>query len=1350
MRSVVTYIYFIMHPYPFCSNMENSKRLLTTAFCVLFFFTISYGQVFKNFKEVNGVPLSATLGITQDKQGFMWFGTEAGLYRYNSKTFDRYHNGKLNNPRFIRDLATDSHGNIWIASIRSGLYLFEPDTDTFTNFEPDSANVNSLSHNSVNCVMVDRHDQVWAGTQHGLSRITKDRGKIRITRHLQTEFSAQTLQIRSLTEDKTGNIWMATGDGLVKMQNNGSKPRLYRIPSPEKQIHLSDLIFVYADSSGMIWLGSNGTGLYQFNPFTERFKLIQTLRAPNGELPRVSKMAQDSKGKYWMSTSLGLVHFDPLTSQVEWYVNHPGDPNSLANTMLYSLYLDRQGGLWCGSFYVGISYLHYDSPRFRSWPFAANDPRNQPFSNGWLGKGKTKEIWSISINLDKLLVFNSVGKPPLTFNLKLSKEADYYCFLLDENDVLWAAGNAVLTSFNLRTGNYHHYPLIIQGQSVPVNARTFAILKDSYNRFWIGGYYGLLLFDEKQGIFLLQNAPNISVRSIFEDSRRNIWVGSTNEVYHVSSKNSASPAPVLEKIPVGPSMAEYFWRIAEDLSGNIWAAGTTSLFHYNPKNNRFEPNADIPGGYIKDVVPDKLGYLWLSAAHMLYRYHPQNRTLQSYDDGDGLPQNGQLIQGFGAKDGHGNLYFLTNQGSFSFDPSAIAVNKNTPPLVLTSLKLYNNEVTTGDSTGLLVQPLWKTKEITFRHDQDIFTLDFALLDYVRSGQNKYAYKIDGIDRDWNHVGTPSATYTNLPSGTYTFMVKAANGDGFWMNEPLKVKIIVLPPWWKTWYAYLFYFLVIAGAIYAINRFFWLRSSFRKENYLNQAKLDFFTNVSHEIRTHLSLISGPLEQAHQQLQDPQRVEHHLNYARNSSDRLMLLVNELLDFRKIQSGSVQLQVREHDVVKIMKSILAAFEHSSVEKDIETTLVCPDTPVLIWFDIAQMQKVFYNLLSNAYKFTPTGGKVSVHIIEISNEVKIMVKDNGRGISPDHLKKLFTYYYQADSEKPGYGIGLALSKSIVERHHGYLTAESRPATETAQGETKLIIRLLRENRHYGAQEIAPKGHDYVSGLFTKTGAVTSMGNEIADKQLNTILIIEDNDELRGFICELFEREYNTLEAENGLRGIQLANEYIPDIILTDVMMPEMNGLQVCRRLKNEANTAHIPVVLLTARTQSEQIIEGLEVGADDYLMKPFDPRIITLKINNLLRLRDEMKQRFRQSVLEAPGVQRSVAQDTNEAFIAKLKGLVVDHISDVNFGVGELAFEAGMSVSVLYRKLRSLTGMTINEFVKTLRLNEAKKLLESGIYNVGEVAAIIGFEDSKYFSKEFKKVFGKTPNEVKGKNSN
>jgi len=1321
------------------------QRIILTLACSVVLFADAYGQVFKNFREANGVALSTTLGITQDKQGFMWFGTEAGLYRYDGRTFNVYRSDKLNNPKFIRDLQTDTEGNIWIASTTSGLFRYDPDTDKFTQFEHDSANVNSLSHSSVNCVLIDRKKQIWAGTQHGLSRIVNDHGKIRITRHLQTEFSGQTLLVRSLSEDKAGTIWMATADGLVKMHNDGSKPRLYRIPAQKSQVLLNELIFVYADDSGTIWLGTNG-GLYQFNPGTQDFKFLETLRAPHGEFPRAYKMVADGKGKYWMATYSGLAHLDPVTLQADWYANRPGDPNTIANTSIFSLFRDRQGGLWSGSFYAGVSYLHFDSPRFSAWPFGADDSRIRSFSNAWFGKGKANKIWAISANQDKLLVFDIYGKNPSAFDLKLPEGADYYSFYLDENDILWAAGNAVLTSFSLRTKSYIHYPLRAEGESNTVNSRTFAILKDSNERFWIGGYYGLLLFDEKRGTFVKQTRPDISVRSIFEDSRRNIWIGCANEIYRINPRNGAAQAPPLEKIYVGHEITNYFWRIAEDPSGNVWAAGTSSLFLYRPKGNRFEPNEDVPGGNIKDVIADKQGYLWLNSAQQLLRYNPKNRRVQSYGYDDGLPQNSQLIQATGVNDANGRLYFETNQEMFSFDPAAIALNEDIPPIRLTSLKLYNKEVVTGDSTGLLPEPFWKTKEITFRHDQSIFTIDFALLDYVRSAHNRYAYKIDGIDRDWNYVRIPSATYTNLPSGTYTFQIKAANGDGFWTKEPLQLKITVLPPWWRTWYAYMFYAIAAAAGIYAVNRFFWLRTSFRKETAMNQAKLDFFTNISHEIRTHLSLISGPLEKAHQQLNDGENPGINVNYARNSSDRLMLLVNELLDFRKIQSGGVRLRVQQYDVLRIISSVIAAFEHIAREKNIETLLVCQDTPVLLWFDITQMQKVFYNLLSNAYKFTPEGGKVTVRVVEISNEVAITVEDNGKGISEEHLRKLFTYYYQADSEKPGYGIGLAMSKSIVEQHHGYLTAESRVATGYSVGSTSLTIRLLRENHHFSPDEIVRENNDAISSMLIDTTTMPASDAAISAKQTNTILIVEDNEQLRAFIKDLFLTDFNILEAENGLRGLELAGEHLPDIILSDVMMPEMNGLDLSARLKGDLATSHIPVLLLTARTQNEQVIEGLRAGADDYLIKPFDPRILQLKINNLIRLRDEQKEQYRKSLTTAgQDSSRSIAQDMNEAFIAGLRDMVTENISEPDFGVNELAKQAGMSVSVLYRKVRSLTGMTVNDFVKTIRFNEAKKLLESGVYNVSEVASIVGYDSVRHFSNEFKKVFGLNPSDIK-----
>ncbi|MGG7665524.1 response regulator [Dyadobacter sp. BHUBP1] len=1339
--------------------MTSYKSLLLSLITIFACFD-TRAQSFKNILEKEEEPINGVFAIAQGKDGLMWFGTQNGLIRYDTRSLTRYLKDPAGKPVFrgIQDIISDSQGRIWVGT-DSELTLYDPNTAHITHFKHDSTRANSLSHAWVNCVMEDSKNQIWAGTQHGLTRIVTHKGSVNISRHLQNEFEGASLEIKCIAEGKDGTLWLGSANGLIRMPVNGDKPKLYRMPPSAAEPLRNEFMTIFINNNGPVWLGNGNGGLIRFDPATEVFSTISSLKNTAGGLPVVRDIISDRRGRLLLATDSGLAHFNPSTGEVDWYVNQPGDPHSLPDNSLYAAYLDNHGGLWLGSYYGGICYVHLNSPRFKRWPFGPDDPRASSFVNAWIGKSKTSCMWSISDDLQKLLLFDAAGKKSEMFPLKLDAKADYYAFYIDENEVLWAGGEAVLTSVDFRRGIYRHYPLLVPGGPELKKGRTYVIAEDSYGHFWVGGAYGLLLLDKKNGTFTKAATVNYAA-SIFEDSRRNIWIGGSAGLYRLKPEAAKIPKLVIEKIRSNSEFS-ISWRVNEDKWGTIWAAGHTQLLSYNPEKNQFELNNDIPQEDVYDVVPDSKGYLWINASTKLYRYHPREKTLQSYSWQDGLPAKGTLMQGAGTTDRNGHLYFVTDKGMFSFDPAAISIPNRSAPIVLSSLKLFNKTVQAGDSTGILPVPVGKLKEITFRHDQSIFTLDFALLDYMRSDLNRYAYKIDGIDRDWNYVKTPSATYTNLPPGSYIFQVKAANGDGIWTKEPLQVKINILPPWWRTWWAYLTYLLLATGVIYTIARFLWIRSSFRREKALNQVKLDFFTNISHEIRTHLSLISGPLEKAYQQATEGKSNENYLSYARNSSDRLMLLVNELLDFRKIQSGGTRLQVREHDVVKIIKSVIAAFEHMAKEKGIETVLIAPETPVLLWFDVAQMQKVFYNLLGNAYKFTHEAGRVEVRITEVSNEVKITVEDNGKGMSQEHLQKLFTYYYQADSEKPGYGIGLALSKAIVEQHHGYLTAESRlhsnhalngNATSTRNGSpgdaspggTTLTIRMLRDNRHFAPEQITSNGYEYTKEILTDVVALPAGHHTANGKQVNTILIIEDNDQLRVFIRDLFETDFNILEAENGARGLELANEHLPDIVLSDVMMPEMNGLEVCKRLKSNMATAHIPVVLLTARTQNEHVIEGLESRADDYLAKPFDPRILELKVNNLIRVRDELRARYRELAL-VDGAANNIARDVNEAFIARLRAMVKDNLSNPDFGVNELAAHAGMSVSVLYRKLRTLTDMTVNDFVKAVRLHEARKLLESGVYNVAEVAMMIGYDDSKYFSKEFKKTFGKNPIEIK-----
>ncbi|GAA4442481.1 two-component regulator propeller domain-containing protein [Ravibacter arvi] len=1273
----------------------------------------------------------------------MWFAQPKGLNRYDGRSFKKYGlpaedsdlivqlDSNFIAPIYIHCVQPDSKGNLW-AGTGKGLYRYDKKKDIFSFVaRHDSIENKSLSHNSVHSIFEDKQKRLWVGTREGLDLVTFKDGKATVTRKLPATFQGRSRSVRSIAEGSDGTLWLGTYDGLIRFRGEGDA-KLFRRTSKIPSTVLNEFIEVFVDKKGTVWVGSNEPGLIKFNKTEESFTTVSSFRDPTGSLPIVNVIRADSSGRYWLATESGLARFDPDKNTGHWYRRDAHNPYSLSDNVLYSQFIDNQGGLWLGSYYWGVNYWHPDSPTFSVWPTETHAVPYKYFANGWAGSASNGSTWILSNDRSKLFVIVNNQEQSRLYTLKIPTPEIYHHFLLDTNNVFWCAGHTGLYRLDLDRNKARFFSF------KETAGRTNNLIRGKSGNIWLAGGFGLLKFRESDGTFEAVKGVKENVRCVFEDSQKRIWVDGDGEVSLLSPDGT-----LLDSYKTNSGYN--FNKFVEDARGHVWAVFRQTLVKFDPKKKQlgFEK---VLAGEFWDIEIDKGGFLWLCQRTRLTRYDPDKKRVQTFGYREGLPLNSLLGYAVSFKDGESYLYFTTTNEIFRFDPAAIK-NINAPsPVVLTSLRLFNQKVAHGDNTGILDGPLHQARTLRFRHDQNVFALDFSLLSYFKADANRFAYRLEGFDKDWNLVNTPSATYTNLPAGTYNFEVKAVNGDGVWTNRPLALEIIILPPWWKTWYAYLFYLVVIGAVIYAINRFFWLQTSFRKENALNQVKLDFFTNVSHEIRTHLSLISGPLEKAHAQLQEGGGdVAHNLNCARGNSDRLMQLVNELLDFRKIQSGGTRLLVREHDVVKIVKSVLAAFEHVGREKEIRTTLICPDTPVLLWFDIAQMQKVFYNLLSNAYKFTPAGGKISVRITEVSHEVKISVADTGSGISPEHLKKLFTYYYQADSGKPGYGIGLALSKSIVEQHHGYLTAESRLSTETTTGGTTLTIRLLQENRHFSPDQIAPKNGDYLTGMFTEQAAAQAAPYVAAGKLSNTILIIEDNDELRAFIRELFEGEFNTIEAGNGRLGLELANEHVPDIILCDVMMPEMNGLEVCRNLKNNISTVHIPVVLLTARTQNEQIIEGLAAGADDYLVKPFDPRIVSLKINNLIHLRDDLKERYRQAVLAEPETANNIAQDQNEAFIRKLKSLVTENISDPGFGVNELARHAGMSVSVLYRKMRSLTGMTINEFVKTIRFHEAKRLLESGVYQVGEVATLIGFEDTKYFSREFVKIFGQKPNEIK-----
>lgn len=1326
--------------------MNRFSLLLLYSYTALQLFDPISGkaQVFKNFSAENGALISDTRGIAQDREGFMWFATTSGLYRYDSRSFKRYVNNPLDTNSIssdvLRDVFCDSRGNVWVGGT-GGLDLYNPDTDSFIHFRHDSSHVSRNINNQIYCIAEDRNGRILAGTPFEVKIFELEDGQVRISHRNQNEFNSPSDDIRCLAEEINGDLWAGTNDGLVHIPENGGKSRLFRRPSDVKSPLANIFTTIYADQRGSVWLGSNDRGLFRFDTKTERFQLISDFRDENGDLPVVNKIVPDGEGKLWVATESGLAHLDPIGYRSYWYVNRPGDVYSLADNRIYSICLDRQGGVWLGSGNLGLSYFYYHSPRFTQWPSPKDDQFERVPENLEMGKSRSGKLWLISGAPRILRLFDVSEKETMSAPLRLDPSSDYSRFYLDEQDILWAGGNSVLTRVDLRTRAYRDYPMTVAGRDTPVKGKVFDMTEDSRGRFWVIGAFGALLFDKKSGRFKKIDSVSYS-NSVFEDSKQNIWIGGGDEVFLLENDGVDFDRILTDK-PTFSSNFAAVWRIAEDFSGGIWAVTRQGLQLFNPKVKRFERDPGIAPEKVEDVQIDAGGYFWLSSGSGLVRYHPEKNSIQSYGYKDGLPANSLLQPGSGTGDQHGRFYFTTNKGIFRFEPQKIVPVDQLSPIVFTSLKLSGREVSVGDEMGLLQRDINKMEKVEFKHNQNVFTLDFALLSYFRSDKNRYAYKLEGIDEDWKSTSTPSATYMNLPPGAYVFNVKASNGDGYWTPDPLQLSILVYPPWWKTWYAYTFYMAIAALIIYGITRFFWLRSSFRKENELYQNKLDFFTNVSHEIRTHLSLISGPLEKAYELQGKDIVARNYLTYAKNSTERLSTLVDELLDFRKMENGSVRLQVTEQDVVGVLKSVLAAFEHLSQEKGISTVLESPKNPVLLWFDRTQMQKVFYNLLSNAYKFTQEGGAVTVRVTELSNEVLIKVSDNGRGIAPEELSNIFTNFFQVRQDNIGYGIGLALSKRIVDQHNGILDVESKFGKSAGQRGTSFVIRLLKENAHYDSRFLAaasavPTYCEEQSIRITNQKSATENS-----KIKNTILVIEDNDELRAFIREVLSPSFSVSEASNGEEGLELARNLIPDLVLSDVMMPGLNGLEVSTRLKTDMLTCHIPVILLTARSTMSQVIEGLKTGVDDYIVKPFDVRVLGLKIDNLIRIREELKNRYSHSILLDPG--ELVVEDLDAEFLNKMKKLVVENMMKGGFGVHEIAAQLGMSVPPLYKKLRSLTGMTVNDFVKNIRLKKAKQLLETGDYRVSEVANLVGFEDNKYFSREFKKVFDKIPSEIR-----
>ncbi|WP_316836106.1 two-component regulator propeller domain-containing protein [Pedobacter nutrimenti] len=1341
------------------------KRIVfLSLFLFLHHFCKSQELRFNQLMTKNGLSQNSIFAIAQDSRGFMWYGSRFGLNRYDGHKFLLYKSSSLDTTTlsddYILSMYNDSKDVLWVGT-SNGLNRFDPVKNSFKRIYIPSGYKNSI--NAITTIYEDKTGRIWLGTYMGLYLLTdRQTDTFKPAAFAGLRHPLLSNEILSIFEDDEGSFWVGTNKGLLYF-SKGKEPLVFTRDGQPGSISDNAVTAIAEDHLKNLWFGTETGGINLYNHASRTFKTFRHKpQQDDGPVHNaIRKIIKTKTGDLWIGTQEGLSILNANTQTFKSYQHRKSNNQSLNQNSIYSIYQDRNGSIWIGTYYGGVNVSYANATNFKTWQYDEKSTSlnhnvissilGDEKDNLWIGtEGGGLNYYNRSTRQFKAYGYNYTDTNSLASNL-------VKVLYKDKSNHLWIGTHgADLNLFDPVHNSFKHF--VTQGNNTrTTRAEIVAILEDHNKALWIGSQTGLRVF-QKDGTHLkispiqpqLKSLAEKNVKVLFEDSKHNLWIATTTGLYQYTYQPS-----VLRyfKLTQGSNSvnnnANYINCIQEDSKGNIWIGLYYGGFcKYDPQKKSlshvYSTKDGLPNNNVVGILEDKTHQLWISTSNGLSKFNPQLNTFQTYTTSDGLAGDEFNYNSFfKAKDG--TMYFGGFNGLTYFNPEEIGKNNYVTPIVFTGLKLFNIPVPINSRDRLLKQDISFTKKLIFNDDQNVFTIEFSLLNYIKSNKNKYAYKLEGINKEWIESHTPSATYTNLPSGTYTLLVKGANNDGVW-SKPVGMQIEILPPLWKTWWAYCLYIILLGIIVFFITRFFYLRGLLLKDEELHQIKLNFFTNVSHEIRTHLTLIMAPVEKLIENDAQDQKNMKPLMSIKSNANRLLKLVSELMDFRKAETKHLKLKVAPHDLIEFLDEIRGSFEVLAVKKNIDFSFEYDSEPALIYFDSVQMEKVFFNLLSNAFKFTPGGGKIAINLQHKEGLVQVSITDTGSGIAPQYLEQLFVNYFQVDDhsiQNTGYGIGLALAKTIAELHKGTIEVTSNPATADQPGNTCFNITLLNGYAHFPKNYLMNPSGETNCSLSVPEESQSDVHSDfipqLADNKRFKILIVEDNPELQQLIGGSLDHSYHILFSGNGLEGWNTAIEEIPDLIISDVMMPEMDGFTLCERLKNDERTNHIPVILLTAKAEQTDQISGLTLGADVYLTKPFSTKILQLHVRNLLQARENIRLKYNKGYVPEPN--DLDINNVDEQFISKLILIIENHMEDEDFGIELLAEKIGMSLPVLYKKLKAITGLSVNDFSKSIRLKKAAQLLLEKRYTVYEIGYMVGFSDRKYFSKEFKRQFGKTP---------
>ncbi|HMP25927.1 MAG TPA: two-component regulator propeller domain-containing protein [Saprospiraceae bacterium] len=1335
--------------------------------------------------EVNGIPFNQFVAIVQDSEGFLWLSTGEELLKYDGYEAKVYRNNPKDPTSLdhnnVRTLYVDAQGALW-AGHEKGLSRYKKKCECFANYPltspSKSAEIDSIfqktvfeiTQTTVSAITEDRSQRLWAATMGG-DLLRYDRKSdtflpFPLLNDPQKPHSMLPPFINVLLADRHNNLWI--GAGLMLEVNRGSLirfnldtkeiKRFVHDPDDNNSLLDSRVTTILEDQQGRIMVGTFKGGLHYYHPEAENFSRLlfnpaqpNALHAPsatekrNGDYPGVVILHQDRKGGLWVGTyGVGLYHFDAQTGKLAVYAYDRGPPNAFVNNNFLRLFEDRQGQIWLGTLQSGGLYkMDTYVKKFIWYPALKRAQRSCE------SKTEPGVLWisSMGEGLRRLDSKTGVIKTYLHDKNNPNSIGHNQVRAVHEDDdgILWIglgdggyggfeSGKGGLDRFDPKTGIFQHYTF--RNEDKPdFNWSVYAIHEDEQGRLWFDtGPGGLFRSDRRKKNFepyVIAGTEGSELWLAPANHRKALWVTDfTKKIMYRFDAGKDQFTSIIKG-----DAAE---SVLEDESGYWIASWDQGLLHFDPATGitqRYTEEDGLSSNSAVDILSTRANIYWVATRKGITKFDARTKTFHN----DGMPRGHFHPTHLKSKDGQ--LFFGADEGVVAFYPAEVEGNPIPPELAFKHLQIA------GETFPLEKNEAGEFEKLQLTSRQNDFNIAYVGLHFGNPGRNKYQYKLTPFDKDWIDAGTQrSVQYTNLEPGEYTFELKAANSDGIWTEEALTLSFKIHIAWWKSWWFYTFSIALIAGISYwfyhfQLSRTLAVQQSKRLQE-INQLKTNLYNNITHEFRTPLTVILGMTENLKSETiaQQLEQLLRPLEMIERNSQNLLHLVNEMLDLAKIESGNLELKLQQADVIPFIKYLTESFHSLATEKHINLAVQAAEQTLVMDFDADKLAVIVSNLLSNAIKFTSEGGEVAVRLEAEPAHVIIGVKDNGIGIATEEIPFVFDRFYQADHSSvrryQGTGIGLALTKELVTLMQGTIQVESEPGRGS-----EFIVRLPVHREALKAESPA-----MVIPLRPGISPADSYLDEdpsSGEVNLPLVLIIEDHVDVAQYIGTCLHGKYQYVQAADGRAGIETAFEKIPDLIICDVMMPEKDGFEVCATLKADERTNHIPIILLTARVTIEDRLAGLAKGADAYLAKPFAKEELLIRLHQLFELRKTLQKKYSEQLFILPSSDTIVVEE--DPFLVKARAIVLAELEDDTFSLNELSAKLYLSRSQVHRKIKAVTGMSTAIFIRTIRLQEAKKLLASTQLSISEIAYEVGFKSPIYFSQMFKETFGESPSDFR-----